>query len=364
MSHAPHGPSSLKASELCPAKWRMEQGREDESSSYALRGSHLHSVAEARLTNGDSPAGDLTQEEKELVDIYVSYCRGLSDRFEVEVRVAPLPHIEHLIWGTADFVGFSPRKLHVADLKTGAGVPVAATGNLQLAAYGLGALEQYDAIYGPFDTVGLHIVQPAIDNIEEWEVPVSELRDFGPRIERIIEAARVPNAPFNPSAEACRFCRAKVDCRARAEANLSLARFEFAKPETLSEGELAEVLSKAEHLAKWASDVSSWALDEAERKGRRFPGFKLVRGRSTRVIADPVEAAERLRSAGFDDDEILTEPKLQTLTALEKVVGAKELTNVLGELIQKPLGRPVLVPVSDKREEISSTESAVSDFQS
>lgn len=364
MSHAPHGPSSLKASELCPAKWRMEQGREDESSPYALRGSELHAAAEALLLGNAPPAVDMSRDEQEMVEFYTTYCRNLTNSFEVEVRVAPLPHIEHLIWGTADFVGFAPRKLHVADLKTGAGVPVAADGNLQLAAYGLGALEQYEPIYGPFDTVGLHIVQPAIDNTVEWEIPVGELRSFGPRIERIVEAARDPNAPFNPSVEACRFCRAKTDCRARAEANLTLARFEFAKPETLSPEEIAEVLGQAEHLAKWASDIAGWALDEAEKKGRRFPGFKLVRGRSNRVIADPVEAAVRLRAHGFDDDQILTEPKLQTLTALEKVVGAKELTNVLGDLLQKPPGRPVLVPVSDKREEIGSTESAVSDFQS
>ena len=48
---------------------------------------------------------------------------------------------------------------------------------------------------------------------------------------------------------------------------------------------------------------------------------------------------------------------------MEKLVGKKKLTTTLGDLIVKPAGKPVLVPLSDKREEISTTESAREDFK-
>ena len=47
-------------------------------------------------------------------------------------------------------------------------------------------------------------------------------------------------------------------------------------------------------------------------------------------------------------------PKLQTITALEKLVGKNELVEIIGEYIEKPQGKPALVPVSDKRPEFGS----------
>lgn len=47
-------------------------------------------------------------------------------------------------------------------------------------------------------------------------------------------------------------------------------------------------------------------------------------------------------------------PKLQTITALEKLVGKKDFAEIVGEYIEKPQGKPTLVPVSDKRPEIGS----------
>ena len=57
---------------------------------------------------------------------------------------------------------------------------------------------------------------------------------------------------------------------------------------------------------------------------------------------------------------MLYERKLYGITAMEKLVGKKKLTETLGELIVKPAGKPVLVPESDKREAINS---AAADFE-
>ena len=63
--------------------------------------------------------------------------------------------------------------------------------------------------------------------------------------------------------------------------------------------------------------------------------------------------------AGYDE-AMLYERKLYGITAMEKLVGKKHLTEVLGDLIHKPPGKPVLVPESDKRREINS---AAEDFK-
>ncbi|MBQ8129656.1 MAG: DUF2800 domain-containing protein, partial [Clostridia bacterium] len=49
--------------------------------------------------------------------------------------------------------------------------------------------------------------------------------------------------------------------------------------------------------------------------------------------------------------------------AMEKLVGKKKLTETLGDLIVKPAGKPVLVPITDKRPEINAAESAKTDFE-
>ena len=71
--------------------------------------------------------------------------------------------------------------------------------------------------------------------------------------------------------------------------------------------------------------------------------------------------AEKLVAAGYDE-AMLYERKLYGITAMEKIVGKKKLTTTLGDLLIKPAGKPVLVPESDKREAINTTEAAKADF--
>ena len=129
----------------------------------------------------------------------------------------------------------------------------------------------------------------------------------------------------------------------------------------LSLKEIGEILKQAEELQKWTADVQAYALQQAL-DGEHFDGWKLVEGRSVRKYADDLKVAETLQAAGFPE-AALYERKLYGITAMEKIVGKKKLTEVLGDLIIKPAGKPVLVPDSDKREEISSVESARADFQ-
>ena len=48
----------------------------------------------------------------------------------------------------------------------------------------------------------------------------------------------------------CRFCRARNQCRARAEHFLDMAKLDFKQPALLSDEEIADIISKADELSK------------------------------------------------------------------------------------------------------------------
>ena len=158
----------------------------------------------------------------------------------------------------------------------------------------------------------------------------------------------------------CRWCPAKAVCRTRAEKQLELAAYEFRKPDLLTVDEIGDILARADELQKWAADVQAYALQEAL-AGQHYDGWKLVEGRSVRKYADDLKVAETLQAAGFPE-AALYERKLYGITAMEKIVGKKKLTEILGDLIIKPAGKPVLVPDSDKREAINTAAAAAADF--
>ena len=141
---------------------------------------------------------------------------------------------------------------------------------------------------------------------------------------------------------------------------LELAKYDFQKPALLQADEIGEVLRRAEELQKWTADVQGYALEQAL-AGEHYDGWKLVEGRSIRKYADDVKVAEKLNAAGWED-ALIYERKLLGLTNMEKLVGKKKLAETLGDLIVKPAGKPVLVPITDKREAINTAESAKEDF--
>ncbi|WP_255315524.1 DUF2800 domain-containing protein [Trueperella pecoris] len=105
------------------------------------------------------------------------------------------------------------------------------------------------------------------------------------------------------------------------------------------------MLTQLPQLKAWAADVEAYALSLAVNQGKQWAGFKLVEGRSIRKYADQQAVAEAAEAAGVD----VWERKLKTITALEKQLGKQRFTELLGDLVVKPAGKPALVPESDKR---------------
>lgn len=262
-------------------------------------------------------------------------------------------------FGTADAVIIGGHTIEVIDFKYGKGVKVDAVGNPQLRLYGLGAQALFGELYD-FDTVRTTIIQPRLDHISTEELPLKELLLWGEEEVKPRARMAMDGTDYTACGEWCRFCPAKAVCRTRAEANLELARHDFKEPALLTDEEIGGVLLMADELQRWVADVSQYALDQAL-AGKHYDGWKLVEGRSVRKYSDELKVAEKLKAAGYDE-ALLYERKLNGITAMEKIVGKKKLTQLLGDLIIKPAGKPVLVVQSDRREAINTTESAVADF--
>lgn len=153
----------------------------------------------------------------------------------------------------------------------------------------------------------------------------------------------------------CQFCKAKANCRKRAEYNLELARYDFEMPALLGDDEVAAILTKADELVSWAGDVKDYALLKAL-SGTKFTGFKVVEGRSNRKYTDEDAVAKAVEDAGYEPYE----KRLLGITAMSQALGRKKFEELLGGLVYKPPGKPVLVPESDKRPAMNT---AINDFK-
>jgi len=371
-AHSVFPPSSAKRYLNCTPALKLEQQFEDEQSPYAAEGSAGHALAEHLIKKhlkkrSKRPVSEFyTDELVEAVDDYVGYCveqiedakKECSDPvFEVERRTDISKHIEGC-FGTADMVIVTDRKIHVIDLKLGKGVMVDAEHNEQLMVYGLGILDFYEVLYD-IETVELTIVQPRLEHLSTWEISVDELKAWAEaELEPKAKMALAGEGEYK-AGEHCRFCKARFTCRARAEEYLKMAQMEFAEPALLSDEEIAEVLTKADALKKWAEEVYSYAQNEAVTNHRQWPGFKLVLGKSNRKYTDEEEVAEAAKNAGYTD---IFKTSLIGITDMEKLMGKKKFSEILGNLVYKPEGKVTLVPESDKREAIQ-TATAEADFK-
>lgn len=182
-------------------------------------------------------------------------------------------------FGTGDCVLIADGTLHVVDYKHGQGVLVEAEGNPQMMLYALGALELFDGIYD-ISTVSMTIYQPRRENISTYTVRSKEsLYRWAEDVLRLASEQAYAGEGALRCGDWCRFCKAKSECRARAEENMALARYDFRKPPLLTDEEVETILSRVDDLIAWASDIKEYALQAALR-GKHWDGWKLVEGRA------------------------------------------------------------------------------------
>lgn len=130
---------------------------------------------------------------------------------------------------------------------------------------------------------------------------------------------------------------------------MELMKHELEDPAELTDDEIALILPKVESLVGWAADLKEYALQQAL-SGRKYKGFKVVEGRATRKYTDEAKVADVVEKAGYDPYE----RKVLGITAMSKELGKKKFDELLGGLVYKPKGKPVLVADDDKRPEYSN----------
>lgn len=390
MGHAERDHALLSASGahrwlLCTPSAMLEEQFPDTTSEAAREGTLAHELAELKVRNYFNPA-DISKrklnaqikkmKENELwqdemlghTDTYIDYIRDVSIKLPSQPYVAVEKRLDLGVYvpegfGTADCIMLQGEDLFVLDFKYGKGVPVSAEENPQMMLYALGAYKAYCFLY-PISRIHMSIIQPRLDNISEWECSLEELLKFGQYVSERAALAVKGEGDFCPGEKQCRFCRAKQQCRARADHNIRMA-FSPDKgkmPPLISSEEAGRYLLEGEDLEKWLKDLKEWALAECL-AGKQVPGWKAVEGRGSRDWTDMEAAFEKLTKSGVTEEAMLWEKKPLTLAQIEKLVGKKDFQDAVGEFVIKKPGKPALVKESDKREAITNRVTAAEAFK-
>lgn len=349
----------------CNPSARLEQEFADRETEAAAEGTAAHALAEHKLRKAlkmrtKKPISKYDSDEMDAyTDGYVEFVLEQLAEAKKDCK-DPLILVEQKLdfscfvpdgFGTGDCIIIADKTLHIIDLKYGQGILVEAEGNPQMMLYALGALRLFDSLYD-IETVSMTIYQPRRENVSTWSIPVDALMEWTENtLKPKAELAFKGEGEFQPGSW-CTFCKAAVKCRARAEAKLQLAQYEFAMPPLLTDEEIEDILARLDDLTKWANEIQAYAQNAAINHGKNWRGFKLVESRTNRKYTDEEAVAQAAKDAGYHD---IYKHSLITITEMERLMGKKTFAEVLGALVVKPQGKPTLVPASDKRPAITSS---------
>ena len=382
--HALLSPSSAERWLACTPSARLGEKYPDTAGEAAREGTVAHALGEALIRY---EAGIISEEvylkevsEIEQSEYYNADMQELMEEYKDYVMEAfqlakmRTPDAELIIedkldltkwveggFGTADAQIIADDTLHIIDLKYGRGVRVEAEGNKQMMLYALGAVEKAKLFYD-IKEVTMTIYQPRLHNISTYLLSVDELYKFAEEELKPKAAQAYEGKGDFAVGDHCRFCKVKPRCRAYAEEQKKIAQYDFKNAEELSDDEIAEILTKADDVASWLKDVQSYALNVAVNEGKKFKGFKVVQGQSRRRYVNEDDVVNRLLENGFHE-ALLFEKKLLGITAMEKTISKKQFNALLGDLVEKPEGKPTLVVESDKRPEWDRAQTAQDDFK-
>lgn len=372
--HALLGASSSARWLVCTPSARLEAMFPDEQSPYAAEGTVAHDLAESilrhKLEGKKAPKlDDYSTEMVEAVNRYVDICeekvneaRARSSDAEVMIEAK----LDFSRWvpegfGTGDMVIVADGIQEVIDLKYGKGVPVSAIENTQMRLYALGAYDVNEFLYD-IKTVRMTIVQPRLDSISTDEMALEELLDWGEEIKPIAQRAFRGEGECTPC-DYCNFCKARHTCRALADTCLTAFYKDGGKlNQLLTDSEVSDILAMKDLITKWIKGVYDFAYEKALSGEKQWPGYKLVEGTSRRTITDPKAAAQTLLDNGYKEKDIFKPRELEGITNLQKVLGKQGVAKYLEAYIDKPEGKPTLVPESDKRPAINTVETMMNEF--
>ena len=364
--HAVLSASSANRWLHCPPSVRLSEGYMDKASAFAMEGTSAHELCEYKLRSAlgmeaENPTENLdfyNAEMEECAEGYATYILELVEKAK-ETCSDPVVMVEQRVdfsryvpegFGTADCIIIADETLNIVDYKHGKGVEVSAEDNPQMKLYALGALELFDCLYD-ISKVQMTIFQPRLSNVSVFVMNKADLLNWAND-----ELTAKAELAFEGKGELCcgewcKFCKAKANCKERARVNMEMAQYEFRKSSLLTDKEVVEILSRIDELTSWASDVKNFALEQAVR-GKQWPGWKVVEGRSNRKYTDEGAVAQVVKNAGYNPyDE-----KIMGITNMTKMLGKEKFNELLGDFVERPQGKPTLVPEDDNRPRMNTAK--------
>lgn len=360
-THSWWSPSAAGRSIACPASVMLNQ-KNSKSSKYADQGTVCHIACDAsdkNIPNGVVYTEDWQEQAvadalKQRSDFISS--AGLVNYKQDNEIVLDLTYIGYPdVFGTADILIYdqATKTVFIMDYKFGVGVAVSPHRNPQLMTYAVAAA----GVYPDAEKFCLVVIQPRvykealsydIDKVDlvQWQTDV---------LIPAIEEAKLPNARFNPGEDQCRWCQAANDgCPAQLQQLKSLLPDGVDKvPEPITNEVLSEILKKIPAYEQAIKQVRATAHSRMM-EGQSVEGFKLVRASKNRTWSNIEGADGLLKRKKFKMDERYSMKLISPLQA-EKALAAKgvltpRLLTALKAYITQPIGDPIVVAASDKRD--------------
>ena len=371
--HAILSPSSAKRWINCTPSALLAEAAGSKSSVYAEEGTLAHEIAEYALTKyleGEydpiiDDAVPLKNEHLEnplfgvdMADYIREYCEFvIGEGYEMAradgacqmflERRVDITDFAPDSFGSVDVTLVSDKTIHIIDLKYGAGVRVSADMNEQMLMYALGTLKSLDA--DKIEKIRMTIAQVRLDHYDTFEMSKEDLLAWAEKVLKPAAKMAIQGIGKQVIGSWCGFCPVKAQCRAQRDA--ILADFdEKPEPLLLSDEEIVDLIGKIDTYKSWIESVNKYVYDRAI-QGYKWEGYKLVAGRTSRVIKDEAKIRQTLLNE-FLEDEVLN-IKLKGIGDLEKLLGKKVFSARFGDAIESRPGAPKLVPESAKGVEYS-----------
>ena len=379
-SHTVASPSALHRLMRCPGSAVLCKSVPEQSSKYAEEGTLFHSVMEYILKSklGEQvtnkwirmyiETNSIIALEKEAIDEMIDCVQGAIEWFNLNfinanhiIAETRLPmYYSDRAYGTADVIVLFDDRLVIVDWKYGKGVDVSPNNNPQLISYAVSALKYLSSQHidiRKFKEIETIIYQPRIytgDTVKSYKYTMQELVQQSKIIKEAVDKvymlysksvnSKIVKENLSASDEACKFCPAKMICKAYAKQGTELLGDLISEKERLQkhpdEVNWVEIGKKFEEelpkLQQFFNDVLEYFLIlPAEERPQGV--YEARRSSRLSYINNQEKVIEVLRNNEIDaiDHSI----KLITLTELKKQI--KKLENkdeILKEITEKKEG--------------------------
>jgi len=342
--------SAFPTYSLCPGKYQAELGLPEETSRDAQIGTDFHALMAGQVSEDKYPVDQL-----ELRDTCWKEHDSVIDQIGFAGKTPDVICTEDRLWygdewsGQIDRIEIWGNIALVTDWKSGRIAQGSALSSMQLRAYAVLVARKFPQLA----TIHVALVQPLAADTTVAAFDRFDLQDAEDEIARIIAAAKEPGAKRIPSADACRYCKAKSVCPEAQAETTQLATVEVLMLQSMSSEKLGEFLDRCEI----AEDVIDAAKSEAKRRllaGEEIPGRKLQAGKTTRIIERIQDAFELLCDdvTGLPVDSFVSsctlsvaklEESLAEALKLKGKAAKEKLAQVLGDIIQTKTTAPSMV---------------------